>query len=74
MTDQQQFARRLTLFRKAKGWTQAELAEKCGVDSQQISAWESVRYWPSLTKFVALARALGLTLDELWGATSPPET
>lgn len=69
----QQFAKRLKIYRNNRKWDRSQLADKAGVARQQVEAWENCRYLPSLLSFIALARALDLTLDELWGATSPPE-
>ena len=56
--------------------TQEELAERCvrlgrNMSSGQVRAYEPDLYLPSLRTFVALARALEVSLDELWGDDDP---
>lgn len=49
------------------GLSQAELAAKVGVDRRQIRRYESGGTQPTLTVARAIARALGVTIDELAG-------
>ena len=53
-------------FRKAKGWTQAELGEKIGVSNQSVSKWESETSMPDIMLLPALADAFGCHIDELF--------
>ena len=53
-------------FRKAKGWTQAELGEKIGVSNQAVSKWESEMSMPDVMLLPALADAFGCYIDELF--------
>lgn len=53
-------------FRKAKGWTQAELGEKIGVSNQSVSKWESETSMPDVMLLPALADAFGCYIDELF--------
>lgn len=46
--------------------TQAELADKVGVTRQTIIAIEQGRYSPSLEMAFQIARAFGLTLEEVF--------
>ena len=52
--------------------TQAELAERVGVTRQTIIAIEQGRYSPSLEMAFQIARALDVTLDEVF-QYQPPE-
>lgn len=52
--------------RKAKGWTQSQLAEKLGITDKAISKWETGRSMPDLSLFVPLCALLGVTLNELF--------
>ncbi len=54
--------------RVAAGLTQAELAGEAGVSRPQISAIEAGRNTPSVTAALALARALGAPVEELFPA------
>jgi transcriptional regulator with XRE-family HTH domain len=51
--------------RKAKGLTQAALAQLVGVGSGVISQYERNDIQPSGTRLIALARALDTTAEEL---------
>lgn len=52
-------------LRKAKGWTQVELAEKLGVSDKAVSKWESEGGFPDITLFPLLAKTLGVNIDFL---------
>ncbi len=51
--------------------SQEDLASKVGVDKRQIGRWESGNNQPTLGVAAELARALGISLDELVGNESP---
>lgn len=68
--NEQEFAQRLRQYRKEKGMTQQELADLLGVSNKTVSRWESGSY-PDVTTLVALARALGVTVDELLDPKAP---
>jgi len=70
--DPQDVARALREHRTAAGLTQAELAEKAGLAFETISRLESGREPPSLRSAVALADALGASLDALVQRPAPP--
>ena len=52
--------------RKALGLSQEELARRCGVSRQTVNAIENNKYDPTLALAFALARELGLKVDELF--------
>ena len=56
---------RIKELRTAKGWTQAKLAEKSGVEPSNISHIERAATKLSLPTMVSIANALGVTLDEI---------
>jgi len=58
---------RLRLARQVRGFSQQQLAGMAGVSRQAVSAVESGQSDPSLRVALALARALGMTVDELFG-------
>jgi molybdate-binding protein/transcriptional regulator with XRE-family HTH domain len=58
---------RLRLARQARGLSQQQLANVAGVSRQAISLWESGENDPSLRTAFALANALGMTVEELFG-------
>jgi len=56
---------RIRELRKEKGWSQAELGELVGTDSQHISRYETGRITPSVDALVRLAAALDVSTDYL---------
>ena len=58
---------RIAAIRKAKGWTQAQLAEKMDVSIQAESKWETGASWPDVTTLPRLAQVLGVSIDWLFG-------
>ena len=52
-------------LRKAKGWTQIELAEKLQVSDKAVSKWEQEGGVPSIEFSPALAEVFGVTIDYL---------
>ena len=57
--------RRIREVRIARGWTQAKLAEKSGIEPSNISHIERAATKLSLPTMVSIANALEVTLDEL---------
>jgi putative molybdopterin biosynthesis protein len=62
---------RLRLARQARGFSQAQIASMAGVSRQAVSAVESGVSDPSLRVAMALTRALGLTVEDLFGPDNP---
>ncbi len=58
-------------LRKAKGWTQAELAEKLNVSDKAVSKWEMDNGTPSIEFFPMLAELFGVSIDYLMTGKSP---
>lgn len=52
-------------LRRARGWSQEELAEKINVTRQAVSRWESGSAKPDADKIVALSELFGVTADYL---------
>jgi putative molybdopterin biosynthesis protein len=61
----------LRLARLARGFSQQQLAGMAGISRQAVSAVESGVSDPSLRVALALAHALGMTVEELFGPGSP---
>lgn len=57
---------RMKAARVGRDWSQAELAERVGVTRQTIGMIEAGRFNPSLALCVAICRALGTTLNDLF--------
>ena len=59
--------------RKAKGWTQNQLAAKLGITDKAVSKWETGRSMPDLSLFTPLCNLLEITLNELLAGEHIPE-
>ncbi len=59
------FGKTLNSLRKAKGWTQTELADKLGVTNQAISKWENGDSFPDTAILIPLSDLFGVTTDFL---------
>lgn len=60
------FGQRVRLLRQAKGWSQEDLAEYCGLDQTYISSVERGRRNISLKNIAVLSSALGVSFAELF--------
>lgn len=52
-------------MRKARGWSQEELAERVGVSRQAVSRWESDAAKPDADKIVSICDLFGVSADYL---------
>lgn len=59
---------RIRAQREEVGWSQSELAERAGVSRQLVGAVEGGRHVPNVGAALALARALGCAVEELFAA------
>jgi putative transcriptional regulator len=57
---------RLRDLRAERGWSQVELGARVGVSRQAIIAIETGRFDPSLPLAFKLARAFGVTIEQLF--------
>ncbi|WP_432804156.1 helix-turn-helix transcriptional regulator [Azospirillum argentinense] len=53
-------------IRTARGWSQSELAGRLQVSRQTVNSIENGRYDPSLPLAFAIARAFGLTIEDIF--------
>ena len=63
---------RIASWRRAKGLTQRQLADKVGVTDAAVSLWESGRGVRQVN-LEAIVQALGLTMAEFYGPTPKPK-
>ncbi len=68
---EQTFSERLKRYRRDKNLTQQELADLLGVSNKTVSRWESEGGYPDIPLLVPLARALGVTVDDLLDGERP---
>ncbi len=65
--------KRLKEVRKTKGLTQADVAELVGVSVSSIKKWELDLIDPNSDKLIALALALNVSTDYLFGVDTAPD-
>ena len=53
-------------LRAARGWSQADLADKLNVSRQTVNALETGRYDPSLPLAFAIAKLFKLRIEEIF--------
>ena len=64
---------KILYYRKAAKLSQEELAAQVGVSRQAVSKWELGDATPEVDKLLALAKAFGVTTDELLCQDEPAE-
>lgn len=65
---------RIRQVRKVKGWSQSELAKKCGVSMSFLGHIERGTRIMSMETFASICEALDAGADELlWGVTGPSD-
>lgn len=52
-------------FRKARGWSQTDLAERIGSHLSHVNRVETGKYTPALDFVINVARAFGVSIDAL---------
>ena len=65
------FGERLQTIRKARGFTQVQLATAAGTTQRAISYYETEAGFPPAPAVIDLAKALNVTTDELLGVKPP---
>lgn len=66
-------AKNLTMYRKANGLTQLELAEKLNYSDKAISKWERGESLPDLYILQTIADMFGITLNDLVSEQAEPK-
>lgn len=70
----QTIGQNILTYRKEKGLTQEALAEICSVTPQAVSKWENDVSYPDITLLKPIARAFGISVDELLDDGQGPVT
>ena len=65
MLTNKDFGIKIAELRKKKGLTQTQLAEMLNISNKTVSRWETGEGYPEITLLSPLAKALGVTTDEL---------
>lgn len=71
---EQDFSERLKKYRREKNLTQQELADLLQVSNKTVSRWESGGGYPDVPMLVPLARAPGVSVDDLLDGERPVRT
>lgn len=67
------FGKWLAEQRKARMWTQSDLAEKVGVSQNSVSRWETGESFPSKANLQKIAELFDVTVQDIYTAiTRPP--
>lgn len=61
----------IRIMREIRGLSQSELAEKIGLQKQNVSAYERGVKVPTVEKLVAIADTLSCSTDKLLGRNLP---
>lgn len=69
--DMAKTASRLKAFREAAGLSQRELARQIGQDQSNVRYWEQSGNLPRSDVLIPMAKALGVTVEELLGQDKP---
>jgi transcriptional regulator with XRE-family HTH domain len=64
-TEKEKLGSNIRKARESYNWSQERLAEYINVSTKTISNYEAGNSMPALSAFIAIAEALGYTLDEL---------
>jgi transcriptional regulator with XRE-family HTH domain len=64
------FGQRVRELRAQRGWRKELLAATAGVTVRAVELWESDHRRPQFATLLRIARAFGLTVDELISGTS----
>ena len=72
--DVKALGQQLRQVRKAKGWSQGDLAERAGTDPRQISRIETAAHEPKLSLLLAVVAALELDLGLVPRRGASPQT
>lgn len=59
-------------LREQHGWSQADLAERCGTFQQTIGRYETGAHEPKASMIMALSAAFGVTVSYLLGMDDDP--
>ncbi len=60
-----QIGANITAYRKQAGWTQAGMAERLNYSDKAVSKWERGESVPDVLTLAAMARELGVTVNDL---------
>lgn len=68
-----EIAKTIQEYRRIRGLTQEQLAERVGVSAPAVSKWETGASLPDITLLAPIARVLGITIDQLLSFQALPD-
>lgn len=71
---EREFGERIKKYRREKNLTQQDLADRLNISNKTVSRWESGGGYPDVPLLAPLARAFGVTVDDLLNEESPVRT
>lgn len=69
-----EIGRRIASIRKRRGFSQASISRRAGIDPSYLSRLETGRVHPTVRMAMRIARALRVPIEELLGPTPPQRT
>ena len=63
---------RINELRKARGWSQVDLAKRLGITKQTVSNWENDNILPSIEMLIRLSETFGVSTDYILGLDDTP--
>ncbi len=63
---------RIKAVRKARGWSQRELARRIGVSAMAVSKWENGTVEPDTSRLCAIAEVTGVKAAWFWDPRPNP--
>lgn len=64
----------ITAYRKERGWTEYQLAERSGLPQSTISSWYRKNMIPTIPSLEKICAAFGITLSQLFAEGDDPVT
>lgn len=64
----------ITAYRKERGWTEYQLAERSGLPQSTISSWYRKNMIPTIPSLEKICAAFGITLSQLFAEGDTPVT
>ena len=62
----------VTAYRKERGWTEYQLAERSGLPQSTISSWYRKNMIPTIPSLEKICTAFGITLSQLFAESDSP--
>ncbi len=62
----------ITAYRKERGWTEYQLAERSGLPQSTISSWYRKNMVPTVPSLEKICTAFGITLSQLFAEEGTP--